>query len=60
MFKNEINKQGKKQGVEISHDDEADDGGDDADKFDALVRSDAGGDIIGDSLILHCNDNASY
>ena len=45
--------------MEISHDDEADDSGDDADKFDALVRSGARGDIIGDSLILYCNDNAS-
>ena len=44
--------------MEISHDDEADDGSDNAGEFNALVRSDAGGDIIGDSLILYCNDNA--
>ena len=37
--------------MKVGHDDEADDGDDNADEFDAFVRSGAGGPGVGDFLV---------
>lgn len=57
-FENNLNKQGKKKGVEIGHDEEADHGGDDAKKLDPVVRRDAAGEVVGDGLIIDRDEGA--
>ena len=51
----EIDKEGKKKGVEISHDDEADTGDDDAPELNTRIGRDTGGQIVGNLAVKQNN-----
>ena len=45
--------------MEVGHDDEAEDGGDDADEFDFVVALNAAGEVVGDEAVEFDYQNAS-